>query len=261
MNKPLSEIAVDAFKNYLVASRQSSGEHDHKDKKFYVSDMGKCMRMRFLKRKGIKGTYGYEAYYTFSQGDYVHDLVYKAFEAQGILHSMEQKVETEHFVGRYDGKLNANKEISMFDTKSTNPYVMKRIVAGAGDNVENIMQVLTYLLLDPKAKEMTDTSLVIYVNKLPSDKIEPTIMKPMVYHLGNYKARIEEDMNKMIDYWNKNKIPPCTCPSWSMQKYNSFFPFCQGDEKMIKKHLDYIKAGKTVSADGYEIKITDPIGE
>lgn len=254
-------LAIEAFENYLTSSRSSTGEPSTKEKKFYVSDMGKCLRMRYLKRKGIKGEYGFEAYFTFAMGDFVHDLGYKAFEARGVLYKLEQSVENEHFTGRYDGKIINDGAITMFDFKSTNPYVMKRICAGAGDNPENIMQVLTYLMLDPEADKMTKDALVIYVNKLPSDKIEPTIIKPMLYHFEIYKDRIKEDMDKIIDYWNRDKIPPCTCPSWSMQKYNSFFPFCKGDEKMIKKHLSYLKAGKLVTANGYEITVTDPIKE
>lgn len=254
----LDKVIGGAFSNYLTASHSSS-EESARQKKFYVSDMGKCLRMRWLKRKGIKGEYGFETYYTFAHGDFVHALGYKAFEGAGILSTMEQSVETDHFSGRYDGKVKIKNKLYLFDIKSTNPYVLKRIISGGSDNIENIMQTLTYLLLDTEKEKLEDSVLVIYVNKLPSDKVEPTIIKPKQYFLENYKANIKEDMEKIVDYWNTDKIPPCTCPSWSIQKYNSFYPFCKGTDALIKKHLAYIKAGKKVSSDGYKIFVKNSL--
>lgn len=259
MKQTLQQTIVKAWEDHLVASRSSTSEvpHSEKVRKFYVSDMGKCLRMRYLKRKGIKGLYGAEAYYTFAHGDFIHNLIYKSFESAGILHSLEQKVETEHFSGRYDGKITYEGKTLMFDGKSTNPYVMKRIQAGAGDNRENIMQTLAYMMIDPEAKDLDDRGVVVYVNKLPSDKVCPTIILPKIYHLELYRKDIQEDMDTIVDYWNQDKIPPCTCPSWSTQRYNSFWQFCKMGEKDIKKHLDYIKAGKLVTSDGYTINVED----
>jgi len=256
--KNLHDTIIEAWEDHLVASRTvSSSEHTtHKEKKFYVSDMGKCKRMRYLKRKGITGEYGTDMYYTFAYGDFIHKLGYKALEAKNLLVSTEQYVELEHFIGRYDGKIQNEKKVTMFDFKSTNPYIMKKIVAGGSDNIENIMQLLTYVLLD-KDKNLTPSGVVIYINKLPSDKIEPTIIKPREYHLETYKDEIKEDMDIMIDAWLTNKIPKCSCPSWSIQKYNSYYLFCHMEDKEIKKYLDYIKAGKKISSDGYKINVKE----
>ncbi len=253
----LSDLIIESFSGYLTASR-SSGEHSDKELKFYASDMGKCLRMRWLKRKGIKGEYGFETYYNFAHGDFIHKLGYKALEAKGILVATEQSFSDSNFSGRYDGKLRHDKEIKMFDFKSANPYVMKRLVGGGSDNLENIMQVLVAIMYEKKAgNNISDVGAVIYVNKLPSDKIEPTIIETKEYHLSTYEDEIKEDMDKIVDYWMKNKIPPCTCPSWSIQKYNSFYMFCKMTDKEITKHLDYLKAGKHITSDGYAINIKE----
>lgn len=251
-----------AVKNYLTNSRKSSGEHTPKERKFYVSDMGKCFRTRFLKRKGISGEYGFETYYTFALGDFIHDLGYKALEAADMLIATEQRLEDEHFVGKYDGKVRYQGKEIMFDFKSTNPYVMKRITSGAGDNTENIMQVLTYIYFERKINpKINDTGALVYFNKLPSAKIDPTIIKVKEYHYNTYKKLIEEDMKKILDYWLTDKIPPCTCPSWSMQQYNSYYMFCRMDEKEIKKYLAMLKAGNIVSSDGYKINVQKSEGK
>lgn len=261
----INEYVTGIVKNYLEASRTSDDlAHEKKDPKFYVSDLGKCLRMRWLKRKGIKGIYDWETYYTFEHGNFIHTLGYKAFEAAGALEATEQSIGNEHFSGRYDGKLRFNGKIYMFDFKSTNPYVLKRLTGGGADNIENIMQVLAAIafekITNPKI-DLEDVGVVIYWNKLPSDKIEPKIIHSKEYHFSTYRKEIEEDMKKIIDYWLSDTIPPCTCPSWAIQKYNSYFLFCKMPEKEIKTHLKYLKAGNTITTNGYEIFVKKLIGK
>lgn len=252
----LNEAIYSAFENYVINAKKPTGEYTPKERKFYVSDMGKCLRMRFLKRHGIEGKYGFETYFNFMFGDFIHNLGYKALEAADMLIATEQRVESDHFVAKYDGRIRFQGKDLMFDFKSTNPYVMKRIVSGSGDNIENIFQVLKGVMLArADEKGISDTAAVVYINKLPSDKIEPTLIKAREYHLNTYKAEIKEDEEKIVDYWLSNKIPPCTCPGWSTQKYNSYWMFCHMEEKEIRIHLDYLKAGNQVISNGFEIEI------
>lgn len=256
--KTVQEAIIDAWNNYLISSRISS-EESTKAKKFYISDMGKCLRMRYLKRKGIKGIYGADTYFTFALGDFIHQLGYKALEAANMLVATEQYVENDHFIGKYDGKVRWDGKVYMFDFKSTNPYVLKRIIAGGPDNLENIMQVLTYFEFEKgNDKDLEPISVVTYINKLASDKIEPTIIHPRAYFYDTYKKLIKDDMSKLLDHWLADTIPACSCPSWSSQKYNSFFMFCHMTDKDIRKHLNYLKAGKKIESNGFEIFIKDP---
>lgn len=260
--KELNDAIINAFKSYLESSRISDDLlHNKKDLKYYASDMGKCYRMRWLKRKGIKGLYTWKTYYTFEHGNYIHKLGYKALEAAGMLAATEQTFGDDHFSGRYDGKIEFKGKNYMFDFKSTAPYPMKKLETGT-DNIENIMQVLCAIMFerkkDPKIK-LEDMAVMVYINKLPTKQYSLEIILPKDYHLSTYQAEIQEDMDKMIDYWLTDKVPPCTCPSWSNQEYNSYWLFCKMSEKDVKKHLDYVKNGNIVSSDGFTIDVVNPL--
>jgi len=256
--KTLNDAIVNSFKNYLESSRiADEANHTKKDMKFYVSDLGKCLRTRWLKRKGIKGVYDWRTYYTFEHGNYIHKLGYKALEAAGMLVATEQTFGNEHFSGRYDGKLEFQGKHYMFDIKSTSPFPMKKLETGT-DNIENIMQVLAAILFerekDPKVN-LEDMAVMIYVNKLPTKQYTLEIVLPKGYHLNTYLAEIQEDMTKIVDYWLQDKIPPCTCASWSTQEYNSYYKFCNMTEKEIRKYLTMLDKGKVISSNGYEITV------
>ena len=49
------------LEKYLVLSKQYE-DKGHKGKKFYLSDAGKCERVRFLKRKGVKTEFAPHVY-------------------------------------------------------------------------------------------------------------------------------------------------------------------------------------------------------
>lgn len=256
----VNDLIIDAWNSYLLSSRQESTTAI-KDRKFYASDMGKCLRMRFLKRKGISGEYGVDTYYTFAHGDFIHKLGYKALEAKGILVATEQRLEDEHFVCKYDGKIRTEDgKNTLFDFKSTNPYVMKRLVDGGSDNIENVMQVLMAKHLDKEDTNLTDSGVLVYVNKLPSEKggMSGRVIYTREYHYKTYKEDLEEDIDRLVNMWLKDIIPPCTCPSWASQQYNSFWMFCKMGEKDIRKYLAMIESGKRVTSDGFKITMTEP---
>lgn len=247
-----------AIERYLITSRLRE-EDPFKKKKFYVSDMGKCHRMRFLKRKGITSEYDNFVYWTFQLGDLIHDFGYKALEAQGLLLATEEYVNIgEHFTGRYDGKLsNGNDLPTIFDFKSANPWKLMKIEQGGDTDEENAMQVMTYVkfILKEKPGSISEIGTVVYINKEPSEKTTTTIAYSKDFHLSLWESKIDEDMNKMIKYWELDVLPPCTCPGW-MKAYNSFQPLCESDEPIIRGYLKAIKDGKKVvcTKKGVEIK-------
>lgn len=263
----ISDAIETSFKDYLEASRSSDDTIIKKEPKFYLSDMGKCLRSRWLKRKGIKGIYDWKTYYTFAHGDFIHKLGYKALEAKGILVDTEQASNNEHWSWRYDGRVKIDKQVHLFDFKSTNPYVIKKLVENKPDNMENIMQILGGIILERQTnpdKEISDIGLAIYINKLPVNwkfLQAPQIIITKEYHLSTYKDEIMDDMKKIVDYWLKDEIPPCTCPSWSTQEYNSYWLFCHMTEKEVKTHLKYLKAGNTITTNGFKIFVNKLIGK
>ena len=73
-----------AVQAYLDADRIREPKKK-KESKFYISDMNKCMRMRWLKRKGIKAEFEPHVTWLFKIGDLYHEFVYRALESKGIL--------------------------------------------------------------------------------------------------------------------------------------------------------------------------------
>lgn len=232
-----------AIETYLVSSR--TREISTKEKKFYLSDMGKCMRVRWLKRKGVETESEPFVNWIFQLGDLIHDFGYKALEAQGLLLESEDYISDDHFIGRFDGlvKNNEDNKKSVFDFKSAGQYKMKKIIDGEDDE-ENIAQLLTYtMFLKEKRKDISDSAYMIYINKEPSDKM-PVMFFEREYHLTTWRAKqLKEEMDKLTSYWLKDEIPPCGCPGW-MKDYNSFQPFCQATEKQIRETLKLVKEGR-----------------
>jgi hypothetical protein len=237
---PLADRVSDAIEQYLVA--KNLREESSKPKKFYISDMGKCMRIRYLKRKGIASELSPFVYWIFEMGNMIHDFGYKALEAQSLLLATEEPFETEHFSGRYDGKVRDIKP-TLFDFKSAGEYAMKKAIAG-GDSEENIAQILTTVMLKKDAgEEVADSGLLIYMNKEPKDQM-PKIAFTREYVLTNVREKaLRNEMDTLVNYWVDDKIPPCTCPAW-MKPYNSYLPFCSMTEKDVKKYLNLMKNGQ-----------------
>lgn len=238
---------ANAIESYLIASniREKSEHSPVYSKKFYISDMGKCMRIRYVKRKGIETEFSTFVYWIFAMGDMIHEFGYKALEAQGLLLATEESMHTDHFTGRFDGLLKGDDKPVLFDFKSTGAYAMKKAMAGA-DNDENIMQILTYVYLWKKDHpEISDSGIIVYINKEIGDKM-PTVAFDREYHLTSMREKqIETEINTLTDYWVNEKIPPCTCPAW-MRDYNSYLPFCQMTEKNIVKYLAMLGIGKQI---------------
>ena len=238
---------AEAIENYLVASRIRE-ETPGKERKFYVSDMGKCMRVRFLKRKGIDTEFANFVYWTFWLGDMIHDFGYKALEAQNLLLATEEYLTIgKHFTGRFDGKVKGEKDVpTIFDFKSANPWKIKKLEAGGDDGEDDAMQVLTYVMAYKKDNtDISDDGIVVYINKEPSEKVTTTLVVTKTFHLNLWKNKIDEDMAKMIKYWEKDILPPCTCPGW-MKPYNSFQPFCQMIDKDVIKYLKLLDKDQKV---------------
>lgn len=232
-----------------------------KTKKFYISDMGKCMRTRWLKRKGVEGgPLEPHVYWILKIGDMYHDFVYGIWEQEGLLVMSETYVENEHFVGRFDGVTYKEDGVGLqlSDIKSAKPYTIEK-----SDNAENVAQLLTYVhfvrngwfreapapdMLE-KLKQITQAQLV-FINKEPGDKA-PYIAMPKTFSYTDLrKEKIEEEMEQMVKYWVDDEIPPCTCPAWQKRtgsQYNQFFHFCSANPTEIKNWIKHLDDGKLVT--------------
>jgi hypothetical protein len=234
-------LISNAIESYLTSSY--SKEDVDKEHKFYLSDMGKCMRMRYFKRLGVQIEFPPHVTWVLRMGDLIHDFGYKALEAQGLLLEAEDYVSNEHFIGRYDGIVKDGREKVMFDFKSVSGFAFDKMMKGE-DSEENIAQLLSYvMLLREKRKDVSEKALIIYLNKEPGDR-RPFISFEREYHLTNWRAKqLKEEMNVLVALWQADKMPACSCPAW-MKAYNVFQPLCQMREVDAKKIVKQIKDGK-----------------
>jgi len=232
----------DLVQNYLNASKAGKSKIS-KERKFYVSDMGKCHKMRWLKRKGIKTEFTPYVNWLFQIGDLYHDYAYKALESQGILLESEDYVESPHFRGRYDGKVKVDGGKAPLEVKSVAGYKFNKILKGEDDE-QSIAQVLTYLMLliDGGEKDLVE-AIILYMNKEPGDRYPFSFMEKH-YRLTKWREdKLRAEMKMMANYWEKDEIPNCTCPGW-MKPYNAFQPLCEMDKKKIRKVLKDMEKGK-----------------
>lgn len=241
----LSSIILD----HLASSRNnyepSTSSDKPKEKKFYVSDMGKCQRMRWLKRKGISTEFGGHVYWTFQIGNLYHDWVYSVLESKGILIETEDYVIHPHFSGRYDAIIQLPEDDkqhrAVLDIKSAGAWKFKKILDG-GEDPEYIAQVLTYqMLLQDSGRKDLDRSTILYVNKEPKDNI-PSFHE-MDFHLTKTREKaLRGEMDTLVEFWVEDRVPPCTCPAW-MKNYNSFLPFCSATKDRVEDAVKLIKDG------------------
>jgi hypothetical protein len=219
----------ESVKDYLLAGR--AREASSKDLKFYLSDMGKCLRVRWIKRKGMTAEFEPYVNWIFQIGDLYHDFVYKALESKGILLKSEDYVSNDHFVGRYDGIVKDDEGKAILEIKSVSGYKMSKLTKGKDDE-DNISQALSYqMLLDDKEIKK---SIVLYANKEPGAR-NPIDFFEKHYRLTKWREeKIRSEMKTLVGYWEKDEVPPCTCPAW-MKNYNTYLPICQMNEKAVEK--------------------------
>lgn len=250
-----------SLETYLTSSFENKEEKF--EKKFYLSDSGKCLRIRFLKRKGIATEFEPHVYWILQMGNILHDYGYKVLESNGMLLDAEEYVTTDHFSGRYDGTVKADEEgkKSIFDFKSAGKWKIKKVIDGEEDE-EYIKQLLNYVMFmqDAGHNEISNTAYIVYINKEPSDDLPVPFFQKEVHLTSWRRKQLREEIDTLLGYWLKNKIPPCTCPPW-MKNYNSYLPLCQMDEKKVKEVLKYIKAGNKIVTTKTALYLIDEKGK
>lgn len=238
----MSEIAT-AVQDYLQGSYHRDYDK-HKERRYYVSDMGKCHRMRWLKRKGVETEFEPHVLWILKIGDLYHDFGYKALEAQGRLLESEDYVGSDHFVGRYDGIVKDKEGKAVLDMKSISKYGFQKILNGNVDE-RHIAQILTYqmFLQDEGKKKGIKKSILLYMNKEPSDNIPLAFMEKHFYLHKKRERQLREEIQLLTDYWEEDKIPKCTCELWE-KKYNAFQPFCEMNDRKVKTFLKHLEEDK-----------------
>lgn len=238
------------FEKYLTKDEYISSSL-RKDRKFYISDMNKCFRMRWLKRKGIDSEFSKEDKYVnwlMQIGNLYHDYAYEAFTWANLLVDAEGTVEDDHFKGRFDailkdtddsGKIKKPEKLVLVDIKSSNEWRFKKSLEGEND-MNYIMQLLTYVYMLRKGEYPNIKKAGLFlINKGPSEKV-PHISLELNYMLTKkHEKDIKDEMDKLIEFWEKDILPPVTAKGWErQQKYNNYYPFYNLEESKTRKIIE-----------------------
>ena len=211
--------------------------------KFYISDSGKCLRMRYLKRLGVKSETDPENIqwnWNLVMGNLIHAHIYQILTNQGILINNEGTVENEHFKGHFDAIVKGPKDTKILvDVKSANPYKIKYLEKGEPDEFTQ-KQILNYwLMLEEDGMEDIEKAQGLYVNKLPNEKSTKTVFYTRDFYLTEaMRKEILKERELLIQHWERKEIPnPTPQPGW-MKNWNSFEPFNHVKADEIQKWLD-----------------------
>lgn len=243
----MSEHLSQAIADYLAFSR-NTGHSSPKLRKFYVSDMGSCLRVRWLKRKGIEQEFEPFVNWTLQIGNMYHDYAYKALEAKGLLVASEETLENEHFKGRFDGKVLMEDRVrqAIADIKSIGGWKLGKLVETDIPDSNYIAQLFTYLIMlhDEGLCLDIDTGILLFINKEPSAKV-PLISKQVERTLTKHiEDGLRQEMATLVEHWENNTVPPCTCEAWKKKDYNNYYPLCSADVSTVYKVVEQLNEGK-----------------
>ncbi len=134
-------------------------EKPRKQNHFYVTDAGRCHRYIFFKfKQAPQRKMEARILRLFDHGNYIHRLIIKALDEQGVLLGEEVNIPFSDIVhGRADAILSVNKEKYVLDVKSINSFKFGSLT---GPSEEYINQLQLYLHFFEIKK-----GIILYVNK------------------------------------------------------------------------------------------------
>jgi len=202
-------------------------ERDNKaQKKFYITDTGKCPRAIFFSFKGYKKSpLDPRMSRIFQKGNRFHqDLFQLLYTIPSIKVIATELHIPEHpyITGRADALLNVDGENYVMDIKSMNSFIFKKM---ENPQPENVQQVQLYLHFFNIQK-----GILFYIDKDRQEIKEYVVSyDPLMVHflLQNFK--------KLKDLIDKNEVPPKITKNWQCD-YCRFQEKCQevGDSKTLK---------------------------
>ncbi len=186
--------------------------------KFHISDMGRCYRMRFLKRLGMVGEpYNDRVLRVFAVGTILHEWLQEQAEQMGVLVGKEIRVENANWIGHADAIIQTDGYKVLYDFKTVNSRKFTYLARGESDE-HYILQLLTYLvfLQGGEHKDLQDARL-LYISKDDLRLHQPR------YHLTDErKDAIMLDMATMEKHWEEQTLP-LRCEGWE-SKYCTYCP-------------------------------------
>ena len=190
-------------------------EHDHsrKQTRFYVTDAGKCHRYIFFKfKQAPHPELEPRILRLFDHGNYIHRLIVKALEDQGVLEGEEVDIPSQELIaGRADALLRINGQRYVLDIKSINRSGFQALKAPKEDHVHQVQLYLHFFQI-PKG-------VLLYVNKDTQELKEfqfdydPKLCQDLLSDLEILKKEIDDD------------LVPARLPTWPSDPQCRYCPY------------------------------------
>jgi hypothetical protein len=209
---------------------------------FRISDMGRCYRMRILKRMGASyDRVDERTMRLFEIGHVNHKFLQDLLDDAGILVSKEETVSIANgeLVGHFDALIDFADGLHLLEFKNTHS---RKLLYGDIDR-HYIMQGLTYwLACEQKYPNIKDLRVCLISR-------DDWMIKEVGFTLtGEWRKDISNEIEQLLMYWhNRDKELPPLLPDTDWQcGYCNYRQHCPGKENMRKGGLNGLKSAKKV---------------
>src|SRR3989338_2767744 len=143
----------------LIDQFYSDNHKDRDQKRFYITDAGRCGRAIFFKFKNVpRQELEPRMLRLFDHGDYIQMQILNSLFSLGIVRASEVRIPPQEIIsGRADAIITLNNELYVVDFKSMNGYKFKSLEAPPEENINQIQLYLHYFGI-PKG-------ILLYVDK------------------------------------------------------------------------------------------------
>lgn len=207
---------------HLLDQQIAAERKDYKSSKFHVSSAGQCYRKRYWQRanKAQTNPPDERALRIFAVGNIIHEWIQSKLEAMGILIAKEQPVKDEYRSGRIDAITLQDGQYIIYDFKTVHSRKFWYLVKKQETDPQYGHQVVTYYdMLEWQYKPVQ--LRILYISK-DDLALEEVVIRPQ-----DWLQSVREDWDKMIGYWEKEKLPPGE-PNFEWEcRYCNFRDLCK----------------------------------
>lgn len=222
------------------------------DSFWHGSESGKCMRMRFYRRQGIKpAPFDDATLRRFEVGDMFHEWLQKILKTQGVLLSCEELLKDTklNFSGHYDALIKIGDHLILYDFKTVNSGAFSYFNRDGFPEYDK-MQLMSYAYFLRQRFPNLEECRMFYISK-----DDARVEEFSVWYSQKWEDKILKELNTLNKYWALGELPPrvtedyhsISCPNaWQCAKkvgkarndgtyrYKPWCPFldhCWGKEK------------------------------
>jgi len=191
----------------LINKFYSDKQKDREQRRFYISDAGRCPRSIFFKfKKAPREDIEARVLRMFDHGDSIHQLIMKPLFATRGIHVVASEVNIspqEIISGRADAIISDGKDLYVVDIKSINSMIFRGLEEPKEEHIDQLQLYLHFF----KQKK----GILLYVNKDNQELKEFFVnydqnrVQPILKDLSNLKTQIDSNVvPQRILGWPKN---------------------------------------------------------